>query len=92
MGRIGGEDGSLYLAALVPHRDSRRTFLKRSAELFASGWWGAWSFPHVAPLALLRSPLGEEELKALARNLRRRSLEGGRGGRIPEGPGRVLSL
>jgi hypothetical protein len=92
MGRIEREDGPLYLAVLVPHRDSRKILWKQSAELFASGWGGAWSFPHVAPLALLRSPLGEAELRELARNLRRRSLEGGRGGRILTGAGRVLSL
>ena len=82
----------MYLAILVPHRDCRRLLRSRSAALFAGGIWGAWSFPHAAPLALLSSPLGKEELAELARNLRRRSLEENRRGMIVSGPERVLPL
>jgi hypothetical protein len=76
----------LYFAVLVPHRDSRRFLRQRSAELFASGLWGAWSFPHAAPLALLSAPLGGPELRDLARALRELTLEEGRDGMLRPGP------
>jgi hypothetical protein len=90
MGRRGTK--GVCLAVLIPHRDCRRLLYLRSAELFAGGLWGAWSFPQAAPLALLSAPLGAEELAELARNLRRRSLEHGRRGMIVAGPERVLLL
>jgi hypothetical protein len=85
-------DGPVRFAVLVPHRDCRRLLRLRSAILFSSGFLGAWSFPHVAPLALLSAPLGEGELRELARNLRRRSQEEGGGGMLRPGPPAVLPL
>ncbi|MDR0730850.1 MAG: hypothetical protein LBF63_04220 [Treponema sp.] len=82
----------LYLAVLVPHRDSRKVLRERSAELFRAGFWGAWSFPQVSPLALLRSPLTAAELGELARNLRALSLAGGRDGTLHPGVEAILPL
>jgi hypothetical protein len=84
--------GHIYFAVLVPHRDCRRLLRLRSAELFAAGFWGAWSFPHAAPLALLPAPLKAEELAGLARKLRRRSLENKGTGMILSGPERIVYL
>ena len=55
---------------LVPHRDARLPLRAWSASLFAAGLPGAWSFPWVTPLALLRRPLSRDELKGIARALR----------------------
>jgi hypothetical protein len=82
----------LYFAVLVPHRDSRRFLRRRSAELFASGLWGAWSFPHAAPLALLSAPLGGPELRDLARALRELTLAEGRDGMLRPGPETSLAV
>jgi hypothetical protein len=60
----------LRLLALAPHRDCRRIVRLLSPELFRRGFYGAWSFPQVVPLAVLSAPLTEGELKACARNLR----------------------
>jgi hypothetical protein len=60
----------LQLLALVPHRDARLPLRSWSASLFAAGLPGAWSFPHIIPLASLRRPLSVEELKLLALSLR----------------------
>jgi hypothetical protein len=65
------------LLILAPHRDSRRLIRLRSAELFRAGFFGAWSFPQVVPLAVLSAPFAEDELKALARSLRALNLERG---------------
>ena len=62
------------MAALIPHRDSRRIIRSYSGELFARGFAGAWSFPWAVPLALLTRPLGGAELSFLARSVRRKSL------------------
>jgi hypothetical protein len=82
----------IYLAILVPHRDCRRLLRSLSEGLFASGLWGAWSFPHAAPLALLSSPLEKDELAELARNLRRCSLEEDRKGMIVSGAEKIVPL
>jgi hypothetical protein len=73
---------SLYLAVLVPHRDCLPLLEGYRRALFAAGLQGAWSFPSVAPLALLRAPVPAKTLKALAAELRR--LLGGR--KILSGP------
>jgi hypothetical protein len=62
------------MAALIPHRDSRRILRAYSGELFLRGFAGAWSFPWAAPLALLRRPLEGAELSFLAQSLREKSL------------------
>ena len=56
---------------LVPHRDVRVPLRAWSASLFAAGLPGAWSFPWVTPLALMRRPLSPHELKGLAHALRK---------------------
>jgi hypothetical protein len=86
------EDGPVRFAVLVPHRDYRRLLRFRSAELFGAGYWGAWSFPHVAPLARLSAPLTGTELKNLARRLRELSLAGGRDGMLRPGLEAALPL
>jgi hypothetical protein len=66
--------GTIHIAALIPHRDSRRILRAYSGELFARGFAGAWSFPWAVPLALLSRPLEGAELSLLARSLRKRIL------------------
>ena len=61
---------ALKLLVLVPHPDIRLPLRAMSSASFAAGLHGAWSFPQVAPLALLRQPLSPAELKALAAALR----------------------
>ena len=73
--RIEGPSGEeknapLSLLVLVPHRDVRLPLRAWSASLFAAGFPGARSFPHVAPLAELSRRLSGAELKCLARSLR----------------------
>ncbi|MDR1025675.1 MAG: hypothetical protein LBL56_08105 [Treponema sp.] len=84
--------GGIHLVVLVPHRDSRKILRERSAELFAAGFWGAWSFPQVSPLALLSAPMTGTELKGLARRLRELSLAGGRDGMLRPGTEGALPL
>jgi hypothetical protein len=78
------------LLALVPHRDARLPLREWSASLFAAGVPGAWSFPWVAPLALLKRPLSTEELKSLARALRQHIND--KGGKFVIGPPIVSPL
>jgi hypothetical protein len=70
----------LHFAILVPHPDSAASLRGQSRFLFAAGLNGAWSFPLAAPLALLKRPLGEGELRDLAAALREATLP--RGGKI----------
>jgi len=55
---------------LVPHRDATLPFQIYREKLFASGYYGAFSFPLAAPLAALSGPLARDELKELGRNIR----------------------
>ncbi|MDR1142846.1 MAG: hypothetical protein LBK77_01350 [Spirochaetaceae bacterium] len=64
-------DHSLHLVVLVPHRDCLPLLDEYRRALFAAGLAGAWSFPPVAPIALLGAPLPAGTLKALAAELRR---------------------
>lgn len=77
-----GRGEPLRLLVLVPHRDARLPLRKWSAAMFADGWDGAWSFPWVAPLALLAKPLSVDELKSLAGAIREQSLANGQGGKF----------
>jgi len=54
---------SEQLLALVPHRDVRISLRAWSAALFSAGLCGAWSFPRVIPIAMLKRPLSDVELK-----------------------------
>jgi hypothetical protein len=74
------------MAALIPHRDSRRILRAYSGELFARGFAGAWSFPWAVPLALLTRPLEGAELSFLARSVRKRSLAAPGEGKFAAGP------
>jgi hypothetical protein len=78
-----GRRDCLRLLVLAPHRDCRRIIRLLSPELFRRGFYGAWSFPQVVPLAVLSAPLTEGELKTCARSLRALNL--GEKGRIGTG-------
>ncbi|MCL1992616.1 MAG: hypothetical protein FWG66_06695 [Spirochaetes bacterium] len=74
----GGESAEKRLfLVLVPHRDSRLLLRKYARALFKAGLCGAGLFPSVAPLAVLKRPLKEAELKACARLLRESLLPAG---------------
>lgn len=72
----------LHLVALVPHISVRTVVMKRRNALFEQGFYGAYSFPVVAPLALLCRPLSFYELKSSAVALRLWTLAGGHSGKI----------
>jgi hypothetical protein len=72
----------LYFAVLVPHRDVEAALKAQSRFLFSAGFPGAYSFPHVAPLALLSRPLSAAALRALGKAFRKETLKGGRDGRF----------
>jgi len=55
---------------LVPHPEIRQKIRAWSERLYSAGLWGAWSFPHAAPLALLSRALNPAELKRCASLLR----------------------
>jgi hypothetical protein len=92
MGKSAAKKRPLYLAVLIPHREGRSFLRRRSAELFASGLWGAWSFPHAAPLALLSAPLTGTELRNLAHALRALTQAGGGDGTLRPGPETALPV
>jgi len=75
----------VWLLVLVPHRDTRLVLRKWSADLFRAGFCGAYSFPWVAPLALLSRPLGAEELKSSAGFMREESMRANKGKIIATG-------
>ena len=60
---------------LIPHRDALRELEKYRQKLFSLGFNGAYSFPLCAPLASISRPFSREELKELAKNIRKLSLE-----------------
>jgi hypothetical protein len=62
--------GEIRLLALIPHRDIRKQLRGWSEKLFAAGFAGAWSFPWVAPLAVLSRPFTADELREAALALR----------------------
>jgi hypothetical protein len=80
----------LRFAVLIPHRDSLKPLGILSRRLFAAGFPGAFSFPQVAPLALLFRPLSPGELGDLAAALRESSAD--RGGTITAGPAVSVSM
>ncbi|MDR0654900.1 MAG: hypothetical protein LBG22_01175 [Treponema sp.] len=83
--------GKRYLRLLVflPHRDTRRELELWSAKLFAGGFEGAWSFPHVCPLAILSRPFSRDERKEAARRFREIVSAGDK---FHSGPVEVLNL
>jgi hypothetical protein len=75
----------LRFLVLVPHRDTVKLLRGYSRLLFRAGVIGAFSFPAVAPLALVSRPCTGEELMEVARALRQASLAGERGGKFTGG-------
>jgi hypothetical protein len=73
----------LHFVILLPHPDLTASLRGQSRFLFAAGLNGAWSFPPAAPLALLKRPLRDAELRDLAAALREATLP--RGGTISLG-------
>ena len=65
---------SCRLLVLVPHRDVRLQMQNYSQKLFSGGYWGAWSFPWVVPLAILAKPLNPLELKQAAALIREQGI------------------
>jgi hypothetical protein len=56
---------------LIPNRDTEKLLDEYRAALFAGGFCGAYSFPPAAPLTELSTPFSRDELKELARNIRK---------------------
>jgi hypothetical protein len=56
---------------LIPHRDALLGHDNYRQSLFAAGFSGAYSFPSAAPLAEVSRPFSPDELKELARNIRK---------------------
>jgi hypothetical protein len=74
---------SIHFVILIPHVDLAAPLRGQSRFLFRAGISGAWSFPQAAPLARLKRPLTEAELRDLAGALRDATL--GRDGKIALG-------
>ena len=55
---------------LIPHRDTLKPLEQYREKLFATGYYGAFSFPLAAPLFSVSRPFCCEELKELAHNIR----------------------
>jgi hypothetical protein len=72
----------LRFIVLIPHRDSGRLLWEYRRALFAAGFAGAYSFPLVAPLAVVSQAFTKGELQGVARTLRELSLHEGRGGKL----------
>ncbi|AEF87022.1 hypothetical protein TREPR_2236 [Treponema primitia ZAS-2] len=70
-----GGDGSLKtplrFVVLIPHRDLAGPLGTHSGSLFAAGMAGAFSFPNLAPLALVSRPFSRPELRSLALDIRK---------------------
>jgi hypothetical protein len=73
----------IHFVILVPHADLTASLRGQSRFLFGAGISGAWSFPQAAPLARLKRPLAEAELRDLAGALRDATLR--RDGKIALG-------
>jgi hypothetical protein len=78
------------LVVLVPHRDVAFRVRAVREALFARGFWGAWSFPAVVPLAESDGALPERSLKEAARALA--AARKAAGGTFRFGPGAELRL
>lgn len=66
------DNAIIRLLVLVPHRDTRRILRVYGGKLFQSGFFGARSFPPVAPLGVVSQSLSRETLLMLAKSLRNR--------------------
>jgi hypothetical protein len=74
---------SIHFVILVPHANLAAPLRGQSRFLFGAGISGARSFPQAAPLARLKRPLTEAELRDLAGALREATLD--RDGKIALG-------
>ena len=68
--------GPFHFVVLIPHRDSVHALESYRRKLFCAGFMGAYSFPNVAPLALVSRACSRGELKALAQSQRNLSASG----------------
>ena len=66
---------TIHFVILIPHRDAGSHLEEYRQKLFSGGVSGAHSFPAAAPLAEVSRSFSREELKELAQNIRRLSLE-----------------
>ena len=64
----------LRFIVLVPHRDCRGILEDYRQRLFSKGFSGAYSFPPVAPLAIVSSSYKKEELIVISHALRQTTL------------------
>ena len=62
--------GAYRFVILIPHRDALRLIAEYRKMLFSDGFYGAYSFPLAAPLALVSRSFDRAELKELGRNIR----------------------
>ena len=60
---------------LIPHREVLGELEKYRQRLFSLGLYGAYSFPLCAPIASVSRPFCLKELKELANNIRKTSME-----------------
>ena len=67
--------GPFHFVVLIPHRDSVQALESYSRKLYIAGFAGAYSFPNVAPLALVSHACSRGDLKTLA--LSQRNLSAG---------------
>jgi hypothetical protein len=65
---------AIQILALIPHRDAMQEMQQAKKDLFCEGLYGVFSFPFVAPLAILKRPLKFDELKTIAKDLRTQTL------------------
>jgi hypothetical protein len=81
------EGGFYRFVALVPHISARAAFDRYRRELSVNGDAAAaiFSFPAVAPVALVNAPASKAALKALAALFRKQSRENGGCGKISAG-------
>jgi hypothetical protein len=80
------EGGFYRFVAFVPHISARAEFDRYRRELTATDDGRAvFSFPAVAPVALVNAPVSRAALKALAALFRRQSRENGGNGKISAG-------
>jgi hypothetical protein len=66
-----------HFLVIVPHRDCLKKIEAENRRRFAAGNVAALSFPAVYPVARLEKPLGREQLKKIAFDLRTASRENG---------------
>ena len=84
-----GSDKPARFLVLLPHRDSLKSIEDLRKKLFAMRFYGAYSFPAAAPLALLSRPFDQDELRNLAHETRDATVA--KDGKISSGINDLLS-